>query len=390
MRPASPNAPEVPAIRPTRVEIDVDALQHNLRVIREVAGVPVVAVVKADAYGHGAPALAAALDGAPGLAGFGVSLVEEGVQLRDAGVRAPILVMGPALAGGHEELVARDLTPVVTDVADLAALAALGRRRGAPVEVHLKIDTGMNRLGIPDGEVGAVVTGAAQAGGVAIVGLLTHFACADVDDPANRRAPTYAQLARFAAAEAAARAAGAPLRVRHAANSSGAMAFPDARLDQVRVGLALYGNGHWPIDDTVAAPRRPVMRLVTSIVQVRTVRAGDAIGYGALARVTRDTRVAVLPLGYADGLPRRATGRAVALVHGERCPLLGAISMDIAIADVGALGDRARVGDEAVLLGAQGAARITAADYAGWAGITEYEVTCGMSKRVPRVLRGDS
>ncbi len=381
-----PEARERPAIRPTRVEVSVASLLANARAIREVAGVPVFAVVKADAYGHGAPGVVRALADAGAVAGFGVSLVEEGVQLREAGVTAPVLVMGPALRGGHDELVARELTAVVSDAGELEALAEVGRRRGRPVEVHLKVDTGMSRLGIALGDVAPVVA-RARGTGVEIVGLMTHFANADVDDPAAPDSLTAAQLDAFAAAERAARAAGAPLRVRHAANSSGAMAFPRARLDLVRVGLALYGNGHWPVDDTLEAPRRQAMRLVTEIVQLRPVAAGATVGYGALWRAPRDSRLAVLPVGYADGLPRRVTGKAEVLIGGQRCPLVGAVSMDIAVADVTALGDRVHVGDEVVLLGAQGSATITVAELARWAQLTEYEVTCGMSKRVPRVYR---
>jgi alanine racemase len=373
----------VQAIRPTRVEVDVAALVHNARVIREVAGVPLYAVIKADGYGHGAVGVAQAVLAADP-AGFAVSLVEEGVQLREAGLVAPILVLGPALHGGHDELAAHALTAVISDPADLSAIADVAAKRGRAIEVHLKVDTGMNRLGIPHRDLAEVVAATVARGGVDIVGLATHFANADIDDPANPAAPTFAQLERFRAAIAAARAAGAPLRQLHAANSSGTMAFPSARFDAVRVGIALYGNGHWPADDTLAAPRRQVMRLVTEVAQVRTVAAGDAIGYGGLSRPGHDTRVAVLPLGYADGLPRRATNHAHALIRGRRCRLLGAISMDIAIADVSAL-DAVAPGDEAVLLGAQGDERITAAEYAAAAQITEYEVTCGMSKRVPRV-----
>ncbi|MCB9572535.1 MAG: alanine racemase [Kofleriaceae bacterium] len=378
------------AIRPTRVEVSLAALADNARAVRGVAGVPLYAVVKADGYGHGALGVARALSRAGVVDGLAVSLVEEGVQLRQQGVKLPILVMGPALGGGHDELVARDLTPVVSDLADLEALAAVGRRRGRPVDIHLKVDTGMSRLGVPDDAVGEIVAGARAAGGVAVVGLMTHLANADVDDPAAPGSMTRAQLARFGVAERAARAAGAALRVRHAANSSGAMAFPEARLDLVRVGLALYGNGHWPADDTLAAPRRQVMRLVTEIVQLRDVAAGATVGYGGLWRAERPSRVAVLPLGYADGLPRRATGTAAVLIHGRRCPLVGAISMDIAIADVTDLADHgppAAIGDEAVLLGEQRGAHITVAEYAGHAQLTEYEVTCGMSKRVPRIER---
>jgi alanine racemase len=382
-------ARSAPAIRPTRVEVDLGALLHNVRAVHAVAGAPVVAVVKADGYGHGATPVAVALDASeePGLGGLAVSLVEEGVQLREAGVRLPIWVLGPALHGGHDELVARDLTPIVSDAGDLEELAAVARRRGRPVEAHLKVDTGMGRLGLLPQEVGEVVAGCVRDGAVAITGLATHFACADVDDPADRSCATYAQLDAFDAAERVARAAGAPLRLRHVANSSGAMAFPRARLDRVRCGLALYGNGRWAVDATLPAPRRQVMRLVTEVAQVRLVAAGTSVGYGGLWRAPVDTPVAVLPLGYADGLPRRATGHAQVLIGGVRCPLVGAVSMDIVIADVRRLPRPVRPGDEVVLLGAQGDEEITVAEFAGWAGLSAYEVTCGISKRVPRVYR---
>jgi alanine racemase len=370
-------------IRPTRIEVDLDALIGNALALRALFATRLYAVVKADAYGHGAAPVALALDRAGAADGFCVSLVEEGVALRDAGVGGPILVLGPAQAGGYGEMLARDLTPVVSDRRDLAALAALGRRRGRPVDVHLKVDTGMGRLGVAVADAAAL----AVVPGVAVAGLMTHFANADVDDPADRGCMTYAQLARFAEAEAAVRAAGAPLVVRHAANSSGAMLFPGARLDLVRVGIALYGNGHWATDDALPSPRRQAMRLVTEIAQVRVAPAGSTVGYGAHWRAEHDTRVAVLPLGYADGLPRRVTGRGEVVIRGRRCPLVGAISMDIAIADISAVPE-ARPGDEAVLLGTGGTETISTASYAAWSDLTEYEVTCGMSKRVPRTYAG--
>jgi len=378
-------------IRPTRVEIDLDAVCANAATLRAFVGTRLFAVVKADAYGHGAAVVAQALDAAGVVDGLCVSLVEEGVALRDAGVTRPILVLGPAQAGGYGEMIARRLTPVVSDRRDLDAFADLGRRLGRPVEVHLKVDTGMGRLGIPSG--GAADAVAAARPGAAVVGLMTHFACADGDDPADAGCMTYAQIARFGEAEAAVRAAGAPLALRHVANSSGAMLFPSARLDLVRIGLALYGNGRWASDGFLPTPRRQAMRLVTEVVQLRTVPAGSTVGYGALWRADRDTCVAVLPLGYADGLPRRATGQAQALIRGRRCPLVGAVSMDIAICDVSAVSG-VQPGDEAVLLGAgvgdeaTSTDAISTAEYASWSGLTEYEVTCGMSKRVPRVFAG--
>lgn len=366
------------SIRPTRAEVDLGAVVDNARALRTLAGVDLLAVVKADAYGHGAVACARALAEAGDVSGLAVSLVEEGSELRAAGIAAPILVMGPSVAGGHDELVARGMTPLVSDEGDLERFAELGRQRGAPVEVHLKVDTGMGRLGIAPGRVGAVVERAAGSG-VRLVGLATHFACADDDDPADPDSITARQLAVFRGAIAAARAAGATELALHAANSAALLRFPDARFALARPGLALYGNG-----DPGGAPLRQAMRLLTAIAQLRDAESGQAVSYGALWRARRRSRLAVLPVGYADGLPRSLSGRASALVRGRRCPLVGAISMDMAIADVTDLGDEVAVGDEAVLLGGQEGERISAAEFAAAAGLTEYEVTCGISKRVPR------
>lgn len=364
-------------IRRTRVEIDLHAIVSNARTVRQVTGTPLYAVVKADAYGHGAVAVATALAKARAAAGFGVSLVEEGVALREAGIAEPILVMGPSQVGGEEDMVEANLTPVISSPEELHALAHVSRSRTLPVEAHLKVDTGMGRLGVSVARAPELVAEASRSN-IRIVGLMTHFANADTDDVDDPASMTRLQLAELAVAEANVRKAGAALEVRHAANSSGALVFPEARLDLVRCGIALYGNGRW-------APQvQPAMRLVTAIAQLRSVPAGASVGYGATWRATRESRVAVLPCGYADGLPRRASGRAEVAIRGKRVPLVGRISMDIAIADVTDVPDAA-VGDAAVLLGrASGGVSITAAEYGDWAGLSEYEVTCGISKRVPR------
>jgi alanine racemase len=370
-------------IRRTRVEVDLAAIVGNARAVRAATGVPIYAVVKADAYGHGAVAVAQALARAKAAAGFAVSLVEEGVALRDGGVTAPVLVMGPSQHGGEDEMVGARLTPVIESVEELAALAGVARRRGG-LEAHLKVDTGMGRLGVPLARAAELAREAAGAG-IQIVGLMTHLACADTDDPADPASMTRAQLRRFAEVDRAVTATGAPLRVRHAANSSGALMFPEARLELVRPGIALYGNGRWP----EGAARTQAMRLVTEVAEVRAIDEGSSIGYGAAWRASRESRVAVLPIGYADGLPRRASGRAEAAIRGRRVPLVGLISMDIAIADVTDVPGVA-VGDAAVLLGRAGeGTSISVAEYGAWAGLTEYEVTCGMSKRVPRTYVGD-
>lgn len=370
------------AIRATAAEIDLGALRHNAAALRRAAGgTAMAAVVKADAYGHGAVPVARALAGL--CERFAVSLVEEGLELRDAGIAEPILVMGPSLAGGHRELCERGLTPVVSDPTDLEGLAAIGRARGRPVPIHLKVDTGMARLGIDAEAVGPLVSSALAAGGVAFEGICTHFACADLPDLADASALTHAQAAVFERAVAAARAAGAGDLVRHAANSAGIVRFPAARYDLVRPGLAMFGNGLGPDGEVL----RPVMRLVSRIAQVRAVATGQAVSYGGLWRAGRPSRIAVLPIGYADGYPRRLTGSAEVLLHGRRCPVVGAISMDMTLVDVTSLGHDACVGDAVVFLGAQGEERITARELAERAGVTEYEVTCAVSKRVPRTYR---
>jgi alanine racemase len=362
-------------IRRTRVEVDLAAIIDNARAVQKLAGTALYAVVKADGYGHGAVSVATALTEAKAAAGFGVSLVEEGVALREAGVTAPILVMGPSQVGGEEEMVAAGLTPIISSHEELAALAHVTRK--TPVDAHIKVDTGMGRLGVPMDKAPELVR-EAQSVGIRIVGLMTHFANADIDDPADPDSLTRQQLARFADVDRAVVAAGAPVRVRHTANSAGTLMFPEARFDLVRCGIAIYGNGHFAGQGTQA------MRLVTAIAQVRAVPKGSSVGYGATWRAERDSRVAVLPVGYADGLPRRASGHAQAAIRGKRVPLVGLISMDIAIADVTDV-PGAQVGDAVVLLGrASGGISITAAEYGGWAGLSEYEVTCGMSKRVPR------
>lgn len=369
------------SIRPTRVEIDLDALCANAALIRHIANTRLLAVVKADAYGHGAPMVARALEAAGDVAGFGVSLVEEGSSLRDAGVELPVLVMGPALLGGYDELVMRRMTTIISDLQDLEGLARAAQRRGRRAPVHLKIDTGMARLGIDPDALPAVIERARELGHLDIVGLSTHFACADSDDPHDRECMTYHQLSRFDEAAARARAMGVEPRFLHTANTSATLWFPESRRDLVRCGLGLYGNGRQPAEGTLVQS----MRIVSRIAQLRDILAGASVSYGALWRAARASRLAVVPMGYADGVPRRLTGKAEVLIHGRRCPLVGAISMDMAIADVTVLADMAAVGDEVVLLGSQGDENISTAEFAERAGCTEYEVSCGVSKRVPRV-----
>ncbi len=374
-------------MRPTRAAIELGALIANVDLIRRaVDGAAVCAVVKADAYGHGAVPVARALEQSALCASLAVSLVEEGVELREAGVRLPILVMGPAQAGGHAEMVGRDLTPVVSDPGDLERLDTIGRNRGSRIRIHMKIDTGMGRLGIPHADAGALVARVLASSGLTLDGICTHFASADLPDLAAAATATGEQLACFDGVLAAARAAGAAPRVVHAANSAAALRFPAARHDMVRPGIALHGNG--PVGPPVELGRlRQVMQLESEVAQIRDVGIGQAVSYGGVWRAVRPSRIAVVPVGYADGYPRRLTGSADALVRGRRCPVVGTISMDMILVDVTSLTHDAQVGDAVVLLGAQGEESISAAELAAKAGISEYEVTCGVSRRVPRIYR---
>jgi len=370
-------------IRPTRVKVDVSAIVSNAETVASHAGATAYAVVKADAYGHGAVPVARALAASPSVAGLAVALVEEGVELRDAGIDAPILLMGAALGNAHAEIVARVMTPMISRLADLERFAAIGRERGAPVPVHIKVDTGMSRLGVRPDDLDALLQDN-DASGVVVQGLCTHLACADVDDPDDPSCATALQLDRFEQALAAVTAAGVGPVVVHAANSAGALFFAKtSAYDRIRPGIALYGNG--PRPDGVEL--EPVVTFASEIVQLRDLAAGDSVSYGALWTAEEAARIAVVPLGYADGYPRNLTGAAQALVGGRRCAVVGAVCMDMILLDVTELGDAVGVGDPVVVLGEQGGQRVTVREFAERAGISEYEVTCGISKRVPRVYR---
>ncbi|MEM9488786.1 MAG: alanine racemase [Myxococcota bacterium] len=369
-------------IRPTWVEVDRQAICANAARLGELARAALYAVVKANAYGHGLVPVARAIQERGAAAGFAVSLVEEGVTLREAGITLPILVMGPALSGGYDSIIAHRLDIMLSELGDIDGLARAARARDTAARVHLKLDTGMGRLGLsprPDAVLAALDRVRASAG-VEVVGLASHLACADSDDPDERTSMTRAQSARFADAVTAVRAAGEAALQIHLANSAATLRFAETRHDAVRCGLALYGNGIQPATGRLGQ----AARLVSHIAQIRTVAEGGTVSYGALWRAPRPSRLAVVPIGYGDGLPRRATGRAEVLIGGRRCPVVGAICMDITLVDVSDLRPSAQIGDPVVILGTQGEDTISTAEFARWAGLLEYEVTCGLSPRVPR------
>lgn len=356
--------------RPTRAEIDLAALISNVSRLGELAGVPLWAVIKADAYGHGAVPVARALAGHRAVCGLAVSMIEEALELRAAGITAPVMVMGATNRGGHRAIAEHQLTPLISSFDDLEKLNVLA----SPPPVHLKVDTGMGRLGFSADELDTAATR-----GLVIEGVATHLACADDDDPDDSECLTRKQLIRFASACARVKRRVGEVQ-RHAANSAGLLKFPGARLDAARPGLAIYGNAH----GRDLAGLDQVMTLVTEIAQIRNVRVGESVSYGAIWRAERDSTIAILPVGYADGYPRRLTGKAGVNIGNTRYPVVGTVCMDMIMVDVTDAPNPVSCGDEVTLLGGRGAARITAGEFASWAGFSEYEVTCGISKRVPR------
>ncbi len=373
---------ELPRIRPTRAEVDLGALVRNVRALRSVApGVALLAMVKADAYGHGAGLIARALE-TEGVEMLGVALVEEGLALRQAGVGAEILVLGGAYEGGWEAMVQASLYPAVFREDQLEALAAAARKLGTVPRAHLKVDTGLARLGAQPGEVPALLA-RARALQVDLQGVMSHFANADLADAGV----TQEQLKKFRAVLAQVDAAGFRPRWRHLANSAAMVALPSARegehLNLVRPGLALYGLSPAPWI-VLPQPLEPVLSWKTAVVHLKTVPPGTAVSYGGTWTARRPTRIATLPVGYADGYPRRLSNRGQVLVRGQRVPLVGRVCMDLCMVDVTDVPGVA-LGDEVVLLGRQGTEEVGAVELAGWLETIPYEVLCGVGARVPRV-----
>jgi alanine racemase len=331
-------------------------------------------VLKADGYGHGAPAVARTLERA-GAHGFCVALLEEAAELRDAGIRVPILVMG-GYQGGYDEVAHRRVIPVVHDTGQVEALARAARTAGGEaIDVHVKIDTGMGRLGVRMADLEAFAARLCASPELRVAGLMTHLACADAPDPAF----TDDQVARFEEATRRLARAGVAAPMRHAANSA-ALLRGHALYDVVRPGIAVFGVSPFSRD------LRPVMRVRSEIVDLRTIEPGESVGYGALFRATRRTRIATLPVGYADGLSRQLSNKGHVLVRGARAPIVGAISMDMSMIDVTDL-PGVELRDEAVVLGSQERESIGAEEIARHAGTIAWEVMTSISRRVPRFYR---
>jgi alanine racemase len=361
-------------VRPSWVEIDLDAIAHNVRLLMDIAApAQLCAVVKADGYGHGdVPVAEAALEaGAPMLA---VALVEEAIRLREAGIDAPILLLSEPPTRSASEIASWNLIPTVYTSEFIEALRAAINQ---PLGVHLKVDTGMHRVGAAVADIKDLVAALVADPNLRLEGIWTHFAVAEEDAVFTRK-----QLEAFDGVVDTLQEVGVEVPVQHAANTAATLLYPEARLDLVRVGIGMYGQRPAPgmVPDL---DLRPAMRVVSHVSMVRRYPAGTRPSYGRRKGLPADAQVATVPVGYADGLPRAlgAHGGEV-LIRGKRHPLAGTVTMDQIVVDVG--DDAVEVGDEVVLLGSQGNETVTADQWAEHLDTISYEVVCQIGPRLPR------
>ncbi len=354
-------------MRPTYAEIDLGAIAHNVVSFAElISPSRVCAVVKADAYGHGdAPVASAAIDaGADQLA---VALVEEGVRLREAGISAPILLLSEPRPDAVSEIFEWDLIPTAYSVPFVEALGRSGRN----LQVQLKVDTGMHRVGAPPTLLAGLVGAIETEPGLELGGLWTHFSVADEDRDYTKR-----QMVRFDDA-----VSGIDAPVAHLANTAGAVLYPEARRDLCRIGLGIYGLH--PCEDTrEVIDLIPAMRVLTHVSHVQRLPAGERPSYGRRRPLEQESTVVTAPIGYADGYPRGLSDTAFALIGGQRFPLAGTVTMDQIVIDVG--DEDVDIGEEVVVLGTQGDGFVGADDWASALGTISYEIVCSIGPRVPR------
>lgn len=368
--------------RPTWAEIDLDALAANFHHVRGQIGssVKVAAVVKANAYGHGAVRCAQRL-AAEGADWFAVALPEEGIVLRQAGITQPVLCLGGFWEGQAGACLLYELVPVIYRLDMAEAFNSAAQAAGVVADVHIKIDTGMGRLGVRSDAAGEFADRLRNFKHLRVDGVMTHFAAAD---SADRDGFTNNQITRFQEALNQIRERGHDPTYEDIANSPGIYAHPKARANMVRPGGVLYGLWRDILQPQTEPPElRPVMRLRSSVTLLKWVHPGETLGYGCTFEAARETLVATLPVGYHDGYVRALSNRGQAIVRGRYAPVAGRISMDLTLVDVTDVPE-IRLGDSVTLMGTDGELSIPAEDIAKMSGTLSYEITCGISERVPR------
>jgi alanine racemase len=363
-------------LRPTHLEVDLGRIAANLGAIRSHVGVPVMPILKANAYGHGLVEVGSLVErlGAPII---GVAFLEEAVELRHAGVRTDILVLGGILGDQIPRFLDHDLVLAASSVDKLDAIEACAASRGTIARVHLKIDTGMERLGVHWYSAASLLEASVRCAHVRVEGIFSHLAASDEIDPTFTRL----QLERFLEVTRFYEDRSLPTPTRHLANSGAVLQHPDTWLDMVRPGILLFGV--LPSDDVPhAVPVAPALTWRSRVVYFKVVKAGSPVSYGGTWAPTDWTRIVTVPVGYGDGYPRALSNRAEVVIGGQRHPVRGRVCMDQIMVDIGR--GSAYNGDEVVLLGRQGDAEVTVEDLARWASTIPYEILTGIDARVPR------
>ena len=362
----------------TRVKIDLDAISDNFDAIRRKAGVPVMAVIKADAYGHGAIQVARLLKDK--CAFFGVSSMLEAMELRQAGLPTPILILGHTPVNAYETAIAQGIRPAIFHYEDAAALSEAAVKLGREAPFHFAVDTGMSRLGFqPTEESADLCARIAALPGLKAEGLFSHFATADCADLSRAKL----QAQRFDAFDQMLKERGVHIPIRHLDNSAGLMNF-DCHYEMVRSGIVTYGM--YPSDEVPPEllSLRPALQFLSRVTHVKVLPAGREVSYGGTYVTERDTRIATVPVGYADGYRRSLSGRFHVLIHGKRAPILGRVCMDQLMVDVTHIPETS-VNDRVTLVGRDGDEEITMEAISAAADSFNYEFVCGISRRVPRI-----
>ncbi len=383
--PTTDHQPPTTASRPTWAEISLPNLIHNYRTVKKYLSeqAQLMAVVKANAYGHGAVDCARALEHGADVDWFGVALIEEGIELREAGITKPIMCLVGFWHGQAKAVIAHNLTTVIHRLDQAEELNAAAQKINKNVNCHVKVDTGLGRLGVPFSEFPEFLQALKQCTNLNVDGLLTHFAEADEIDSTF----TNSQIQKFEVALKMMRELGFNPTYQHLSNSAGIHSHPNAHGNLARAGATLYGF----MRDVIASQPetfdvKPVMSLHSKIVHLKTVSAGTPLGYGRTYLTKRESRIATLPIGYADGLRRAHSNQGRVILRGKFAPIVGRVSMDLTIVDVTDVPD-AELGDEVILLGEQNGLRISAEDLAEEIGTISYEIACGVTNRVPRIYR---
>jgi len=366
--------------RPTWVEIDLNALRHNLLAIRKWVGpqIKILGIVKADAYGHGDYEVSRVLLN-NGVEMLGIAILEEGIQLRDKGIKAPLLLLGGIFEEQIDTVIQYGLTPTVYDLKLAEVLSKRAYYFNTIMKVHVYVDTGMGSIGVKHNKAVEFVKFAKNLKNLLIEGIYTHCSSSDEKDSAF----TNLQIKRFRDVLDALDASKACIPLRHMANSGAILGYPEAYFNMVRPGLSLYGL--YPSEDVSRdIGIRPVMSFKTRIIHIKDMESGDVVGYGRTYRITKPTRVATLPLGYDDGYNRLLSNQGNVIIKGRKASIIGRVCMDQCFVDVTNIKD-VSVGDEVVLYGSQGQETISIESVAEQLNTVPYEVTCNISKRVPRI-----